>query len=106
MTKLLMAAIAAALLASGPAFGGDAAAGKTKSKPCAACHGPDGNSVSPAFPRIAGQYYDYLVKALTRYKSGERKNPLMSPQAANLSRRDIEDLAAYFSQQTGLVTKY
>ena len=68
MTKFLMMAVAATLLASAPAFGGDAAAGKAKSKPCAACHGPDGNSASPAFPKIAGQYYDYLVKALTRYK--------------------------------------
>ena len=106
MTKLFMTAIAALMLASGTAFGGDAAEGQAKSKPCAACHGPDGNSVSPAFPRLAGQHYSYLVKALTRYKSGERKNPIMSPQAANLSRRDIEDLAAYFSQQKGLVTKY
>lgn len=55
---------------------------------------------------IAGQYYDYLVKTLTHYKSGARKNPIMAPQAANLSQRDIEDLAAYFSQQQGLVTKY
>lgn len=106
MSKLLITAIAATMLASAPAFGGNPEEGRAKSKPCAACHGPDGNSVSPAFPRIAGQYYDYLVKALTRYKTGERKNPLMAPQAANLSRRDIEDLAAYFSQQKGLVTKY
>lgn len=106
MTKLLITVIAAMMLASAPAFGGDAAEGQAKSKPCAACHGPDGNSVSPAFPRLAGQYYDYLVKALTHYKNGERKNPIMSPQAAKLSQRDIEDLAAYFSQQKGLVTKY
>lgn len=106
MNKCLMTAIAATMLLSAPAFAGDAAAGKTKSKTCAACHGPDGNSVSPEFPKIAGQHYDYLVKALKRYKSGERKNAIMAPQAANLSRRDIEDLAAYYSQQQGLVTKY
>jgi cytochrome c553 len=106
MTKLLITVVAAMTLASGTAFGGDAAEGQAKSKPCAACHGADGNSVSPAFPRLAGQHYSYLVEALTRYKNGERKNPIMSPQAANLSRRDIEDLAAYFSQQKGLVTKY
>ena len=104
--KLLMAAMGTMLLVTGPALAGDAAAGQAKSKACAACHGVDGNSTSPQFPRIAGQYYDYLVKALQRYKAGERKNPIMSPQAANLSRRDIQDLAAYFSQQKGLVTKY
>jgi cytochrome c553 len=106
MSRILIATIASMLLVSAPAFAGDAEAGKRKSQPCAACHGPDGNSVSPEFPKIAGQHYDYLVKSLKRYKSGERKNPIMAPLAANLSRRDIEDLAAYYSQQTGLYTKY
>jgi cytochrome c553 len=106
MNRILIAAIASMLLASAPALAGDAEAGKKKSKPCAACHGPDGNSVSPEFPKIAGQHYDYLVKALQRYKSGERKNPIMAPMAANLTRRDIQDLAAYYSQQQGLYTKY
>jgi cytochrome c553 len=106
MNRILITAIASMLLASAPALAGDAEAGKRKSKPCAACHGPDGNSVSPEFPRIAGQHYDYLVKALQRYKSGERKDPIMAPMAANLTRRDIQDLAAYYSQQQGLYTKY
>lgn len=106
MNRLFLTAIGALLLAATPALAGDAAAGKTKSKTCAACHGPDGNSVSPEFPKIAGQHYDYLVKVLTRYKTGERKDAIMSAQAASLSRRDIEDLAAYFSQQKGLVTRY
>lgn len=106
MNRLLMTVVSVLLFAAAPALAGDAAAGKTKSKTCAACHGPDGNSASPEFPRIAGQHYDYLVKMLKRYKSGERKDPVMSAQAANLSRRDIEDLAAYYSEQKGLVTKY
>ncbi len=106
MTRVLITAIASMLLLSAPALAGDAEAGKRKSKTCAACHGPDGNSVSPEFPKIAGQHYDYLVKALQRYKSGERKNPIMAPLAANLTRRDIEDLAAFYSQQKGLYTKY
>jgi cytochrome c553 len=106
MSRVLITAILALLLVSAPALAGDAEAGQKKSKPCAACHGPDGNSASPEFPRIAGQHYDYLVKALQRYKSGERKNAIMAPQAANLGRRDIEDLAAYYSRQQGLYTKY
>lgn len=106
MTRVLIAAIASMLLLNAPALAGDAEAGKRKSKTCAACHGPDGNSVSPEFPKIAGQHYDYLVKSLQRYKSGERKNPIMAPLTADLSRRDIEDLAAYYSQQKGLYTKY
>ena len=95
------------LSASAPALAGDAEAGQKKSTTCAACHGPDGNSpTGPDFPRLGGQHYDYLVQALQGYKSGARKNPVMNPLAANLTRRDIEDLAAFFSSQKGLVTKY
>ena len=106
MSKILIATLAALLMMSGVARAGDAAEGQKKSKICAACHGPDGNSASPEFPKIAGQHFDYIVMSLTRYKSGKRRNPIMAPQAANLSRRDIEDLAAYYSQQQGLHTKY
>jgi len=91
---------------SAPALAGDADAGKKKSQTCAACHGPDGNSSAPDFPKIAGQHYDYLLKALKDYTSGARKNPIMAPLVANLTQRDLEDLAAYFSSQRGLVTKY
>lgn len=95
------------LLAGGPAMAGDAEAGKKKSEPCAACHGPDGNTPTiPDAARLGGQHYDYLVRTLQSYKSGERKNAIMNPLAANLTQRDIEDLAAYFSSQRGLVTKY
>ena len=82
------------------------AAGKEKSKTCAACHGPDGNSAVTDFPKLAGQHYDYLVKALSDYKSGERKNAIMAPLAASLTKRDIEDLAAFYSRQQGLTVKY
>jgi len=51
-------------------------------------------------------HHDYLVKALKDYKSGARKNPIMAPMVANLTARDIEDLAAYYSSQKGLVLKY
>ena len=104
--KMILAAGCVALLAGGFANAANPAAGKEKAKTCAACHGPDGNSAAPDFPRLAGQHYDYLVKALSDYKAGERKNAIMAPQAANLSKPDIEDLAAYFSQQQGLVVKY
>lgn len=100
--------VCALILASsmaGNTLAADAAAGKTKSATCAACHGPDGNSAVADFPRIAGQYPDYIVKSLTDYKSGARKNPIMAPMAAMLSERDMEDLAAFFSQQNGLVVK-
>ncbi|MBY0268847.1 MAG: cytochrome c [Burkholderiales bacterium] len=106
MKKLLWIAACAALIAGGPSLAANPAAGKEKSKTCAACHGPDGNSAAPDFPRLAGQNFDYLVKALSEYKAGERKNAIMAPLAGALSQRDIEDLAAYFSRQQGLVVKY
>lgn len=104
MKKLSMLICGALLLVSGYAVAGNAAAGKEKAKACAACHGADGNSASADFPKLAGQHYDYLVKSLQGYKTGARKNPVMAPMGANLSQRDMEDLAAYFSSQQGLST--
>jgi len=105
-TTTILGACSLLLLASLPAFAGDPAAGQKKSQTCVACHGPDGNSSAPDFPKIAGQHQDYLVKALKDYKSGARKNPIMAPMVANLTTRDIDDLAAYYSSQKGLVLKY
>ncbi|MCB0392513.1 MAG: cytochrome c [Bdellovibrionales bacterium] len=76
---------------------GDAAAGKTKSATCAACHGAGGISPNDLWPNLKGQKYGYMLQALKDYKSGKRDNPLMSPQAKVLSEKDMEDLAAYFS---------
>jgi len=88
------------------AASGDAEVGKKKSTPCAVCHGANGVSASPAFPNLAGQYEDYLVKALTHYKNAKRKNPIMQAQVANLSQKDMLDLAAYFSSQKQLAVKH
>ena len=100
--------LAALLSLSLPALAasGDAEAGRKKSAPCAACHGANGVSPSPEFPNLAGQYSDYLQTALTHYKNGKRKNAIMQAQVANLSPKDILDLAAYFSSQKGLQVKY
>ncbi len=78
---------------------GDAAAGKAKSVLCMACHGPDGNSVNPVWPKLAGQHPSYILKQLHDFKSGARKNDLMSPMAAPLTEQEMADLAAYFSSQ-------
>lgn len=104
MKKILI--IAAALAASAQAWAGDPAAGKEKAKPCVACHGENGVSQAPDFPKLAGQHQDYLVRALTDYKSGARKNAIMAGQVTNLKREDIADLAAYYSGQQALTTKY
>ncbi len=106
-TKRICAAALCLAFLSAPAFAkGDAAAGATKAEPCKACHGPTGVSASPEFPKIAGQHADYLATALKHYKEGKRKNPIMAGQAANLSPQDMQDLAAFFSSQSGLAVKY
>jgi cytochrome c553 len=81
---------------------GDPAAGKKKAQTCAACHGQEGMSVDPNYPNLAGQYEDYLIKALADYRAGRRTNVIMAPMAANLSDQDIEDLAAWYASQEGL----
>ncbi len=80
---------------------GNLEAGKAKAaQVCAACHGPDGNKPSdPTQPILAGQHADYLARALTDYKIGRRNNPIMKGFAGQLSRQDIEDLAAWFASQ-------
>ena len=98
----LTLSLALAALSGQSMAAGDPAAGKDKSAACAACHGADGNSSDPQYPRLAGQYENYLVHSLQAYKSGARKNPSMSGFAAGLSEQDMEDLAAYFSAQDGV----
>jgi cytochrome c553 len=78
---------------------GSKEAGQAKSATCMACHGMDGNSVNPEWPSLAGQHPSYIVRQLKAFKTGERKNDLMSPMAMILSDEDMADLAAYFSSQ-------
>jgi cytochrome c553 len=100
MNKTLVNALMAGLLAALAACGSASPeAGKQKSAACQTCHGPDGNSTDPQFPRLAGQYEDYLVRALSDYQSGARKNPIMNGFAGGLSAQDIRDLAAFYSRQ-------
>jgi cytochrome c553 len=78
---------------------GDPDAGKGKAASCAACHGADGNSINPEWPKLAGQHEDYLVKQLTYFKHGERDNATMQGLAAGLTDRDRQDLAAFYASQ-------
>lgn len=86
---------------SGPALAaGSAEAGEAKAIVCTACHGPDGNSLNPEWPSLAGQNELYMVRTLQAFQRGERKNVLMTPQAMALSDQDMQDLAAYYSDKT------
>jgi cytochrome c553 len=77
---------------------GDPDAGKAKAITCTACHGPEGNSVNPIWPNIAGQNAAYLQKQLKAFKDGSRQDPLMSAQSMLLSEEDMADLATYFEE--------
>jgi cytochrome c553 len=103
-TMTARVAILACLLFAAPAFAssGDAEVGRKKSEPCKACHGEAGISASADFPNLAGQHPDYLAAAISHYKNGKRKNPIMQGQVANLTPRDIADLTAYYSSLPGL----
>ncbi|MBT8138795.1 MAG: cytochrome c4 [Gammaproteobacteria bacterium] len=79
---------------------GDATAGKKLIGACAACHGKDGNSASPANPKLAGQGEAYLLKQLRDIKSGAREIALMAGQLDRMSEQQLEDIAAYFASQT------
>jgi cytochrome c553 len=92
------------MLVTSAAIAADLSAGAAKAKEvCQACHGLDGNSPSPDYPKIGGQYPDYLSKALRDYKSGARKNAIMAGFAGTLSKQDIENLAAYYSSEPPVV---
>ncbi len=98
MKNLLISLIVSAGLMS-VAHASDAEAGKAKSATCAACHGADGNSLAPTFPKIAGQGERYLIKQIKDIRDGNRQVPSMAPFVTGLSDTDIADLAAYFSAQ-------
>lgn len=93
-----------ALLAQSQAFSdglvdGNFEAGKTKAVRCGACHGPDGNSVNPQWPSIAGQHAPYVIRQLEAFQNGERTNILMSSQAMSLTEQDMKDIAVFFAAQ-------
>ncbi len=100
MKKLVLITLACLLLMPVQTPAADAQAGQKKSAPCAACHGVDGNSVNPQWPKLAGQHPKYIYQQLQDFKSKARVNSIMNAQAADLSARDMRDLAAYFAKQT------
>lgn len=104
-TRILISATLGVVLSASAAgaFAADRAAGEAKAQAqCAACHGKDGNTpIDPSYPKLAGQYGDYLIQALSDYKSGARKNAIMAAQAQALSKADIENLAAYYASLPG-----
>lgn len=97
---LAVAAVAAALGMNNTALAeGSVEAGEQKAAVCLACHGPNGNSMNPEWPNLAGQHAEFIFAQLEAFKSGERQNPLMTPMAIGLTEQDMLDLAAYYEAQ-------
>jgi len=102
MKKVLLIASLFSFAFTGQAVtAGDAAAGKTKSAACAACHGMDGNSPAPNFPKLAGQGEAYIVKQLQDFKAGKRVDATMNAMVLPLSEADMADIAAFYAGQAG-----
>ena len=102
MNKNILAFVIALFLASSSYSVyavGTANAGKTKAASCAGCHGEQGNSMMPMFPKIAGQHPKYVINQLLAFKEGTRKNATMAPMAMGLSNEDMADIAAFYAEQ-------
>ena len=100
--RLPLLLLSLALLGStaGVQAAGDPAAGKAKAGTCLACHGPDGNSINPQWPKLAGQHAGYTKKQLVELKATVmRSNAMMAPMIAPLSEQDMDDLAAFYATQ-------
>ena len=100
-----MAALPLMFLADA-ALGADAEAGRQKAQVCFTCHGPAGNSTDPVMPSLAGQPAQFISIELFQFREGHRKDAQMTPQAANLTNADLNDLAAYFSAQIPAPSKH
>ena len=96
------AAAAPAEAATAAVKPGDATAGQGKAAVCGACHGIDGNSADPQYPKLAGQHEAYIARQLTNFKAAKRQNPIMLGMATPLSEQDMHDVGAYFSSKAAL----
>ena len=101
-TLITVIALSMTVASAGVSAAGDAKAGKAKAVSCGGCHGADGNSANPSWPKLAGQHAGYIAKQLADFKAGKkRSDALMGGQVTTLSAQDMADLGAYFAKQTG-----
>ena len=103
MVRGVLAVVVTAALSSGAQAAGmlkgDAAAGEAKAVTCGACHGADGNSLSPSFPKLAGLGDKYLLKQMQDIRDGIRPVAVMAGQVDNMSDQDLADIAAFYDGQ-------
>ncbi|KAF1033368.1 MAG: Cytochrome c4 [Pseudomonas sp.] len=103
MNKLIVSLLLTVGITGVAHAAGDATAGQAKAAVCGACHGPDGNSPAPNFPKLAGQGEQYLTKQMHDIKDGKRTVLEMTGLLTNLNDQDLSDIAAYFASQKGSV---
>ncbi len=103
MNKVLATLLLGLGLTGAAHAAGDATAGQAKAAVCGACHGVDGNSAAPNFPKLAGQGEIYLIKQMKDVKEGRRTIVEMTGLLDNLSEQDFADIAAYFASQAGSI---
>src|SRR5690554_375999 len=103
MNKLLVSLLLTLGISGLAHAAGDAAAGQGKVAMCSACHGPDGNSMMPNFPKLAGQGQRYLYKQMQDIKSGERTVVEMTGMLNAMSDQDLQDIAAWYNSQKGTI---
>lgn len=99
-TLALLLTTCSLVLTASQVAAGDPAAGQAKAASCAGCHGMDGNSMVPTYPKLAGQHEAYLLASLKAYKGGQRMDPTMKAMVAGLTEADMANLAAYFASQS------
>jgi len=101
MKKIILASLVLFFANSGAVLAGDAAAGKSKSAACGGCHGFDGNSPIPTYPKLAGQNEAYITKQVKDFKANStRQNAIMLGMVAALSDEDSADIGAYYQAQS------
>ncbi len=108
MKKLISAIVCCvmALAMAGVSYAaGNAGAGKSKTATCSGCHGGDGNSMVPNYPRLAGQNSSYIRRQLADFKNLKRADPTMQAMVAALSEQDMQDIGAYYASQVAKYTK-
>lgn len=104
MNRVITCSLIAGLLLLGarPALAdGNPQAGAREASTCFACHGKNGESVDPSYPRLAGQHQSYLMQALREYRTGQRNNAIMRGFALQLSEQEMKDITAYFASLPG-----
>ena len=107
MRNIVFAAVLLTFACSVPrASAQSSAAIQAKAEPCGGCHGPNGNSTDPQYPKLAGQTARYIYLELKDFKEGRRHDPQMEPMAKNLSSEDMLALADYFSKQKSAPTGF